>query len=63
MFFSKQKKTSFLSYEIFSEKYPPRHVKNKVIDFAPSNKNNMANSLFRSMWNEIFGRIKHPLTR
>ena len=59
----------FFLFEIFCENHPPpppthtRHIKYKVIDFAPSNKSIMANKLASINLEHFLRLIKSPLKR
>ena len=58
------KKLFFLKFENFCENHPPtRHMKYKVIDFAPCNKSFMANELLSTHLERFLRRIDSPLTR
>ena len=54
----------FLNIEIFCENHPPtRHIKFKVIDFAPSNKLFMTNKFLSTNLERFLRWIKSPFTR
>ena len=51
-------------FEIFCENhYPTRHIKIKMMSFAPSNKSIMAKKLHSTHLERFLRRIKFPLTR
>ena len=51
-------------FEIFCENhFPTRHIKYKVINFAPSNKSIVASKLSSTNSERFLGWIKSPLTR
>ena len=53
-----------LNFEFFYENHPPtRHIKNKVINFAPNNKSIEANKLLSINLERFLRRIKSSLTR
>ena len=55
---------NFFFLNFFYENHPPtRHVKYKVIDFAPINKSIMANKLLLTNLERFLRRINSPLTR
>ena len=59
----KQKKFS-LKFDFFYEHHPPtRHMKYKVIDFAPRNKSIMANKLLSTNLKRFLRPINSPLAR
>ena len=59
---NKTKKKTFFLFKIFCENQLPRHIKYKVINFAPINKLVMSNKLSSTNLERFLRRIKFTLT-